>query len=554
MLREALLVSVQAAQAKLAPAAPASVTDLSEEQTAGVIAWAVQLEARARLEGALAAMELLQEAWAEAPMLLGQLPLIRQQLREPPPGPPSDVSAQDAAVADAVDALCKFARSSGSAALIDSFQAQRYDELLYKLSLQRQEALKISLRLEFCHQLRGMRKRHALINICKREAEALAAFVPITVHRACVKLILRCDDWRSADGSSPTLDNGLDRVYCDEVRDWYGVPSDLDLAAAVESADGNRLLVRLEVFEKRRTRTKRRQKASLIGSAMAVEVGGIDEGDEEEQLSSGDGAEEDDEDEDEEDEEGRVVVPSSNPVMARINELLDQIMETPPNVERGRHPELAELLGCTYIGVEVLEKHEARTEVHAEPTLAERIAEARASFAKAQLELDKMGASNRTQKWANMRKWNFIEGAVAWLKGESTAELSNALSSSVASEIELPKAKAALETKTASRMRWEAVKQQIKVKAEQDHAATLKKRKGAVVAVQQQAAASELLASMLLEASYACLTDLPWRSEGEIDIKWNLGLVPLGGGGGGGGGEAEEEEQEEETRGQRRWR
>ena len=186
------------------------MTDLSEEQTAGVIAWAVQLEARARLEGALAAMELLQEAWAEAPMLLGQLPLIRQQLREAPPGPPSDVSAQDAAVADAVDALCKFARSSGSAALIDSFQAQRYDELLYKLSLQRQEALKISLRLEFCHQLRGMRKRHALINICKREAEALAAFVPITVHRACAQAHPSVRRLALRGRSSPTLDNGFD--------------------------------------------------------------------------------------------------------------------------------------------------------------------------------------------------------------------------------------------------------------------------------------------------------------------------------------------------------
>ena len=115
-------------------------------------------------------------------------------------------------------------------------------------ALQRQEALKINMRLEFCHQMRGMRKRQALVRICQDEAAELSAHVPITVHRASVHLSLRFDDWKGA--GSPTLDERAAFTLCDELRDWYGVPPTLDMAAIEESAERNVLLVRLEVFGK----------------------------------------------------------------------------------------------------------------------------------------------------------------------------------------------------------------------------------------------------------------------------------------------------------------
>ena len=182
-LRDDLLSAVKGAQDRLAPAAPASVAN-----------WAAALERRGKLEGGLETLRKLEEAWPMAPMLVGQVSLVAQQLRAPPPPPPRNVPASDAAVEAAVGALLAFARFSGSAAVVDSFQAQRYGELLYKLALQRQEALRVALRLEFCHQLRGMRKRHALVNVTRRHADTLAGYVPIRIHRACVLLTLRCDD------------------------------------------------------------------------------------------------------------------------------------------------------------------------------------------------------------------------------------------------------------------------------------------------------------------------------------------------------------------------
>ena len=45
----------------------------------------------------------------------------------------------------------------------------------------------------------------------------------------------------------------------------------------------------------------------------------------------------------------------------------------------------------------------------------------------AQRELDGMGANNRPVQWDNARKWHYIEGAVSWLKGETTEELGKAI-------------------------------------------------------------------------------------------------------------------------------
>ena len=73
-------------------------------------------------------------------------------------------------------------------------------------------------------------------------------------------------------------------------------------------------------------------------------------------------------------------------------------------------------------------------------------------------------------------------------------------------------------------MRWEAVKNSMRVQEEQRQAALMKERKSAAIERQQRAAASELLASMLLEASYAELPDMHWRTEGCLDTRWNLGL------------------------------
>lgn len=203
--------------------------------------------------------------------------------------------------------------------------------------------------------------------------------------------------------------------------------------------------------------------------------------------------------------------------------VLNRLAETNPGLlEKGRLPELAEYWGCTYIGLEVIGVTPAHVEVHKEPALAERIITARAAYCKAQRELDTLGASNRTQKWANIRKWHFIEGAVSWLKGETTEELSRAITGGMASA--LPTAKTALEPKVASRMRWEAVRSLVRVKEEQAYAQLMKQHKQSAVESQRYAAARELLAAMLLEASYATLPDYEWRGLGLVDVCYNLGL------------------------------
>ena len=202
------------------------------------------------------------------------------------------------------------------------------------------------------------------------------------------------------------------------------------------------------------------------------------------------------------------------------------MLDTPAKVEKHRFAWLAEAWGCTYVNLEVHKVKQGKTEVHKEPTLAERIAEARNAYGDAQKELDKMGAQSRTQKWANERKWHFIEGAVSWLKGETTAELGSAVDAT-----DIPPAKQALEAKVASRMRWENVKQMVKVEQEKRQAEKIKVLKRDAVEKQQQAAAIELLASMLIEATYAVLPDVQWRNKGLVDLKWNLGIVPSDGDG-----------------------
>ena len=99
----------------------------------------------------------------------------------------------------------------------DSFQAARYSELLKRLALQRQEALKVSLRLEFCHQLRGMRKRHSLLRICQEEAAKLQAFQPVSIQPGAVFLTLRCDDWKGT--APPVLKGEAQRIFVQEVTD-----------------------------------------------------------------------------------------------------------------------------------------------------------------------------------------------------------------------------------------------------------------------------------------------------------------------------------------------
>ena len=53
---------------------------------------------------------------------------------------------------------------------------------------------------------------------------------------------------------------------------------------------------------------------------------------------------------------------------------------------------------------------------------------------------------------ARHRRWDFLEGMVSWLKGETTEALGEL---ERGSSVELPTAKAALEPKLASRMRWQ---------------------------------------------------------------------------------------------------
>ena len=458
-LRDALLAAVRGAQTKSDPAAPASV-----------LQWATALEARSRLEGALCTMRTLEEAWPQFMPVLGQVSIAEQQLRAPPPPPPKGVPPDAPSVAEAVDALDKFARASGAASVVDSFQAARYAELLERLALQRQEALKVSLRLEFCHQLKGMRKRHALVRLCQQEVAEVAAFVPITVHTAFVRVMVRADDWKGVH--SPELDTAAAATLCQELRDWYGVSKELALSATVERVEEKNVLwVRVDIYS----------------------------------ADSGRDA------------------PPTAALQASIQDVLDRFEETPARTEKSRLPDLAALWDCTYIGFEVLQASVGKTEVHDEPSLAQRIAEARAAFGDAQRSLDAIGATNRVQKWTNVRKWHFIEGAASWLKGETTPELGVAIGDDVASA--MPTAAQAFDKKVASRMRWEAVKQLALVQKEQAHADRIKKLKQVAVRGQQQAAAKELLAAMLLEATYAQLPDWQWRTEGCLDTRWNIGLV-----------------------------
>ena len=216
-------------------------------------------------------------------------------------------------------------------------------------------------------------------------------------------------------------------------------------------------------------------------------------------------------------------------------------------MERGRHPELAELLGCTYIGVEVLEKHEARTEVHAEPTLASGLPRrARRSPRRGRRRQDGHPIGRRSgptcaSGTSSRARWRGSRGAPPSSPTPSRRQWRRRSNS------QRPRRRSRPRRPLGCGGRLSSSNQ---VKAEQDHA-TLKKRKGAVVAVQQQAAAS----SPRLHAARGELR-LPHRPpvalRGEIDIKWNLGLSTRRRRRG--GGEAEEEEQQEETGGQRRWR
>ena len=149
--------------------------------------------------------------------------MVEQQLRAPPPEPPSGVDVRDEKVASALKDVMEFAHSVGGGFVVDSFQAARYDELLQRLALQRQEALKVSLRLEFCHQLKGMRKRQRLVRICTDALAEITKFTPITVKPAGAFMQLRADDWK--EKKPPKLiPRGTKKIFEDELRDWYGVP------------------------------------------------------------------------------------------------------------------------------------------------------------------------------------------------------------------------------------------------------------------------------------------------------------------------------------------
>ena len=462
-LRDKLRAAVSEAQRpKETPAAPRSV-----------LSWGRALEARGRLEGSLVTLKRLQTAWPDFAPILGQVALIEQQLRAPPPPPPKRVPADNERVLKACSDIARFAQANGSASICDSLQAARYADLMRNLALQRQEALKVALRLEFCHQLRGMRKRHTLVRMCQKELDELTSFKPTTVHPAAVRLWLRPDDWKAAD--PPPLHEEILRMLEQELRDWYALPPELSLSVELVEAEKNALDVRVDLF-------------STAGGASS---------------------------------------PNSGALTNAIQDVLDRFEATPPRAERDRLPELAAMWGCNYVGLEVQSVAQGRTEVHPEPTLSERVMTARADYAAAQKDLDAMGASNRTQKWANDIKWHFIQGSASWLKGVHTPELERAISSGVQNS--MPSAAKALEKKVASRMRWEAVKSLAHVQAEQAKAEKMKAMAQVAVEKQKRAAAQELLASLLLEASYATLPELPWRSEGNIDIRWNLGLPPNAG-------------------------
>ena len=326
-----------------------------------------------------------------------------------------------------------------------------------------------------------MRKRQALIRVCQREMDRLAGVRPISLHEAYADLTLRCDDWRGAP-ASPCLSEAAAAIFCSELRDWYDVPPSLGMRASERGAEGNRLRVRLELYD-----------ADAASKALR-------EGD------------------------TRKAIPPSAAASALIMDVLGRLSDTPGSLEKGRLPDLAEHYGCTYVAIEVEALHEAVVDVLPDPNLVERVRDARRDFFDAQRELDALGASNRAQKWAKIRKWHFIEGAVSWLKGQTTPELGMALKGEAGGPGGVPTAKAALEKKVASRMRWEAVKTQLKVQAEQQRAVLQKQAKLAIVDRQVNAAARELLASMLLEASYSTLNDLSWRQAGLLDLHWNLGI------------------------------
>ena len=168
---------------------------------------------------------------------------------------------------------------------------------------------------------------------------------------------------------------------------------------------------------------------------------------------------------------------------------------------------------------------EARTDVHPEPSLAQRIQSARDDFLGVQRQLDQLGAEGRTRAWASKRQMAFLEGEVKWLKGE-TADGIAALSEGASAAV--PESKQVLEAKVASKMRWDAVRTLVRMQEQQRRAEKLKAVRKSAVLKQQEAAAREMLTTLLLDTAAATLPELPWRGEGCIDLRYNLGLPAEG--------------------------
>jgi hypothetical protein len=448
-----------------------------------ISAWVAALIKRGLLEGALHTLERLEGAWAEFSSLLGQRQLITQQLRAPPPVPPGRISPSPGMyrtpdIGSAVERLLTWARLTGTAAIVNTFQEERYTALLNRLALQRQEGLKAKMRLEFCHRLKGMRKRFTLVRMCQEALEALDDFLPITPHDARMALQLTCQDWKGSN--PPELDEHAAATLCLELRDWFSIDPRIGLRAEKTGVKAKNILeVSLILFE-----------ASQMTNRPPSPT-------------------------------RRKVVPPTVQTVNAIHAVVEQLREMPQGrIELKRLPDLAELWGCSYIGLEVGACRGSSTEVHLEPTMAESIRAAQAEFATHQAGLDKLGAEARTRAWASKQKWYFLEGAVSWLKGQPT----EALAALQTEHSMIPSASKALESKVASRMRWEHVKELVRVQEQQKQAKRNSATRKELIERQQRCAAQEMLNLVLLHVSAARLPYMPWRGEGIIDVAWNLGL------------------------------
>ena len=450
-----------------------------------ISAWVAALIKRGLLEGALHTLERLEGAWADFSSLLGQRQLITQQLRAPLPVPPGRISPTPGMyrtpdIGSAVERLLTWARLTGTAAMVNTFQEERYTALLNRLALQRQEGLKAKMRLEFCHRLKGMRKRFTLVRMCQEALDALDDLLPITAHDARVAMQLTCQDWKGS--SPPELDEHAAATLCLEVRDWFSIDPRIGLRAEKTGVKAKNILeVNLILFE-----------ASQLTNRPPSPT-------------------------------RRKVVPPTVQTVNAIHVVVEQLREMPQGrIELKRLPDLAELWGCSYIGLEVGACRGSSTEVHLEPTMAESIRAAQAEFATHQAGLDKLGAEARTRAWASKQKWYFLEGAVSWLKGQPT----EALAALQTEHSMIPSASKALESKVASRMRWEHVKELVRVQEQQKQAKRNSATRKEFIERQQRCAAQEMLNLVLLHVSAARLPYMQWRGEGVIDVAWNLGLSP----------------------------